>query len=205
MTTIDKELLKRLPRTFVPALNEQLDKWDLLFPVEQRTIRNQLDYLAGLSPGDFDGLFRPVKDVEAKMQLPAWEASRRISISETSLLVRSPYYPQWRSEVEKVFARIDDGIEARKSRKPRRSVVVCLLPAGLPRPAGIPWPRLDRAGRTFALRAPLSDGAEQFLLALARHTDSAADAAERTWVFETGDALNRTLPSGADGLTRLDR
>jgi hypothetical protein len=204
MTTIDKELLQRLPRTFVPALNEQLDKWDLLFPVEQRTLQNQLDYLAGLSPGDFDGLFRPVKDVEAKMHLPAWEASsRRISISETSLLVRSPYYPQWRSEVEKVFAQVDDGIEARKSRKPRRSVVACLLPAGLPLPAGPLWPRLDRAGRTLPLRAAFSDGAEQFLLALARHTDSAADPAERTWVFETGDALSRTLASGADGLTLL--
>ena len=203
MTTIDKELLKRLPRTFVPALNEQLDKWDLLFPVEQRTIRNQLDYLAGLSPGDFDGLFRPVKDVEAKMQLPAWEASRRISISETSLLVRSPYYPQWRSEVEKVFAQIDDGIEARKSRKPRRSVVACLLPAGLPLPAGSPWPRLDRAGRTLVLRAPFSDGAEQFLLALARHTDTAADPVERTWIFESGDAFSRILPSAADGPTLL--
>jgi len=204
MTAIDKDLLKRLPRTFVPALNEQFDKWDLLFPVEQRTLQNQLDYLAGLSSGDFDGLFRPVKDLEAKMQLPAWEASsRRISISETSLLVRSPYYPQWRSEVEKIFARIDDGIEARKSRKPRRSVVACLLPAGLPLPAGIPWPRLAQAGRTIALRAAFSDGAEQFLLALARHTDSAADPAERTWIFETGDALSRTLPSGAEGLTLL--
>ena len=39
MTAIDKELLKRLPRTFVPSLNEQLEKWDLLFPVEQRTLR----------------------------------------------------------------------------------------------------------------------------------------------------------------------
>jgi len=34
-------------RTFVPALNEQIDKWDRLFPVEQRTLRDQLDYLAG--------------------------------------------------------------------------------------------------------------------------------------------------------------
>jgi len=204
MTTIDKELLQRLPRTFVPALNEQLDKWDLLFPVEQRTLRNQLGYLAGLSPRDFDGLFRPVKDLEAKMHLPAWEASsRRISISETSLLVRSPYYPQWRSEVEKVFARIDDGIEAGKSRKSRRSVVACLLPAGLPLPAGPLWPRLAPAGRTLTLRAPFGDGADQFLLALARHTGSAADPAERTWVFETGDALSRTLPSGADGVTLL--
>ena len=41
MIEIDKELLKRLPRTFVPALNEQLNKWDLLFPAEQRAINRQ--------------------------------------------------------------------------------------------------------------------------------------------------------------------
>ena len=103
------------------------------------------------------------------MQLPAWkDSSARISISETSLLVRSPYYPQWRSEVEKVFARIDAGVEAAKGRKRRRSVVVCLLPAGLPLPAGNPWPRLAQAGRTLALRTAFGDGAEKFLLALAR-------------------------------------
>jgi hypothetical protein len=204
MSPIDKAVLKRLPRTFVPSLNEQLDKWDLLFPVEQRTLTNQFDYLAGLSAGDFDGLFRAVKDVEAKMQLPPWEASSgRISISETSLLVRSPYYPQWRSEVERVFAKIDTGVEAAKGRKRRRSVVACVLPAGLPLPAGMPWPRLAQEGRTLALHAPFRDGAEQFLQALARHTDSAADPAERTWVFETGDAQSRRLASGADGLTLL--
>ncbi len=204
MTAIDKELLQRLPRTFVPSVNEQLDKWDLLFPVEQRTLRNQLDYLAGLSPGDFDELFRPVKEVEAKMQLPGWEASgKRISISETSLLVRSPYYTQWRSEVEKVFAQINDEIEAKKSRKPRRNVVACLLPAGLPLPAGIPWPRLAQAGPTLTLRAPFNDGGERFLQALAGHTDPAADPAERTWVFEMGDEFSRTLAPAADGVTLL--
>ena len=204
MPPIDKAVLKRLPRTFVPSLNEQLDKWDLLFPVEQRTLTNQFDYLARLPAGEFDGLFRAVKDVEAKMQLPPWEASSgRISISETSLLVRSPYYPQWRSEVEKVFAKIDAGVEAAKGRKRRRSVVACVLPAGLPLPAGMPWPRLAQEGRTLALRTPFRDGADQFLQALARHTDSAADPAERTWVFETGDAQSRRLASGADGLTML--
>ena len=203
MDAIDKALLQRLPRTFVPALNEQFDKWDLLFPVEQRTLRNQMDYLAGLSAGDFDGLFRPLKDVEAKMQLPAWGASsKRISIADTSLLVRSPYYPEWRSEVEKVFTQIDNGVKARKSPKPRRSVVACVLPAGLPLPAGVPWPRLAQAP-ALALRTPFGAGAEQFLLALARHTDAAADPAERTWVFETGNALSRALAPVADGVTLL--
>jgi hypothetical protein len=204
MTAIDQELLQRLPRTFVPALNEQLDKWDLLFPGEQRTLRNQLDYLAGLSPSDFAELFRPVKDVEARMQLPAWEpSSRRIGISDTSVLVRSPYYPQWRSEVEKIFARIDNGVEGGKRRRSRRSVVACLLPAGLPLPAGVLWPRLAQEGPALALRAAFGDGAEQFLLALARHMDSAAHPAERTWVFETGDSLSRTFGPSADGVTLL--
>lgn len=204
MKAIDRELLKRLPRTFVPALNEQLNKWDLLFPAEQRVLQDQLDYLAGLPARDFDELLRPIKDVDAKMQLPAWEASSgRIGISDTSLLVRSPYYPQWRSEVEKVFARIDDAIEASKSRKPRRSVVVCVLPAGLPLPPGSPWVRLATAGRTLELRTPFGAGADQFLHSLARHTDSALEPVERTWVFEAGDGLSRTLAQGTDGLTVL--
>ena len=194
MITIDKELLKRLPRTFAPALNEQLGKWDLLFPVEQRTLKGQLDYLAGLSASDFDGLFRPVKDVEAKMQLPAWEASSgRISIADTSLLVRSPYYPQWRAEVEKVFAQI----EAADRHEPRRSVLVCLLPAGCPPP------KLALAGRTLTLPAAFSAGAAQFWQALARGAGSAADPAERTWVFEAGDGVSRSLASGTEGLTLL--
>jgi hypothetical protein len=204
MKAIDRDLLKRLPRTFVPALNEQLNKGDLLFPAEQRVLQGQLAYLAGLTPRDFDELFRPVKDIEAKMRLPAWEVGGdRLSISDTSLLVRSPYYPQWRSEVEKVFARIDDAIETAKSRKPRRSVVVCVLPAGLPFPPGSPWLRPETAGRTLELRTPFGAEADQFLRSLARHADSALEPAERTWVFEAGDGLSRSLAQGTEGLTVL--
>ncbi len=202
MITIDKDLLKRLPRTFVPALHEQLNKWDLLFPAEQRALSQQLDYLAAMPARDLDQLFGPVKAVEAEMQLPAWDSSSdRISISDTSLLVRSPYYPQWRSEVEKIFARIDDGIKAAGGRKSRRSVIVCVLPAGLPAAPGPP--SLGQACRTLELRTPFGAGAEQFLRSLALHTDSAADAGERAWVFEAGDALSRTLAPGTDGLTVL--
>jgi hypothetical protein len=204
MIRIDKELLKRLPRTFVPALNEQLSQWELLFPVEQRTLQSQLDYLAGLPTRDFEELFGPVKAVEAKMQLPAWDSSSgRFSISDTSLLVRSPYYPQWRSEVEKAFARIDDGIQAKGGRKPRRNVVVCLLPAGLPLPSGPVWPRLAQTGRTLELRAAFGEGGRQLLRALARHTDSAADPAERTWIFEAGEGLGRALAADTEGITAL--
>jgi len=43
MNPVSPELLARLPRTFVPALNEQIKNWDLLFPAERRTIGAQID------------------------------------------------------------------------------------------------------------------------------------------------------------------
>ena len=39
------DLLRKLPPTFVPALNEQFRNWDLLFPAERRTISAQMDWL----------------------------------------------------------------------------------------------------------------------------------------------------------------
>ena len=203
MKAIDRKLLKRLPSTFVPALTEQLNKWDLLFLAEQRALQDQVDYLAGLPARAFDELFRPVKDLEARMRLPArGGGGDRISISETSALVRSPHYPQWRSEVEKIFARIDDAIAASRSRETRKSAIVCILPAGLPQPPGSPWSGLA-ASRILQLHTPFSAEADQFLLSLARHTDSTKEAAERTWVFEAGEKLNRSLAQATDGVTVL--
>ena len=203
MRTIPKELLDRLPATFVPALNEQLNKWDLLFPAEQRTLQQQLDYLAGLPAGDFGQLLRPVKDVEAKMRLPAWDGAARIGISDTSVLVRSPYYPQWRAEVEKVFARIDDAIAASTSRRTRKNVVVCMLPAGLLLASGSPWGRSASGGRTVELTTTFGAGAAELLESLARRTARALESVERTWVLDAGEGLSRRLAPALDGLTVL--
>jgi hypothetical protein len=204
MKAIDRELLKRLPRTFAPALNEQLNKWDLLFPAEQRVLQDQLAYLAGLPAPDFDALFRPVKDVEAKMSLPAWNgAADRISISDTSVLVRSRYYPQWRLEVEKVFAGIDDSIAASTNRRTRKKVVVCILPAGLPFASGSPWSRRGSAGRAVELATTFGEGAAELLESLARRTAPALEPVERTWVLDAGEGLGRKLAPALEGLTML--
>ena len=139
----------------LPALNEQMRGWNLLFPTEQRTIRAQLDWLARLPSAPFDQLFEPVKQLEARMDLPAWNlSSERLSIDDTSILVRSPYYPQWRAAVEKVFEQIDAGVhEGRAQALPNR-LLVCTLPAGLPLPSGPIWPGLEKQGRWIPLQAP---------------------------------------------------
>jgi hypothetical protein len=203
MTTIDKELLKRLPRTFVPALNEQLDKWELLFPCEQRLIRDQLEYLGGLPAKELEGLLKPVNQIEARMQLPAWDVtSGRITVSETSALVRSPLYSQWRQEVESVFARINEALEALKS-KPANKVLVCTLPAGLPLAGGPLWPDLAARGQTVKLETDFGGVQSELLRALVNSARREAEPVERAWVLEFGPGLATSPGSSPQGLTWL--
>ena len=182
----DRELLERLPRTFVPALNEQMRGWDLLFPAEQRSIRAQLDWLARLPAAEFEKLFAPVKQLEARMDLPSWGlAAARLSINDTSILVRSPYYPQWRAAVAKVFEQIDAGIRNGRAQAPPNRLLICSLPAGLPLDAGPVWPRLEKQGRWIPLQAPFGKMLEPLVDAVAtRKPRPETEPIERTWAFE---------------------
>jgi hypothetical protein len=194
----DRELLARLPRTFVPALNEQMRGWDLLFPAEQRTIRTQLDWLARLPSAPFDKLFEPVKQLEARMDLPAWNLlSERLSIDDTSILVRSPYYPQWRAAVEKVFEQVDRGIHDGRTEALPNRLLACVLPAGLPLPSGPIWPRLEKQGRWIPLEAPFGTMLEPLVGAVAtRKPRPEADPLERTWALECGSRITQ-MPAAA--------
>jgi hypothetical protein len=55
---LSKGLLKRLPLTFLPFVNQQLNQWDYLFPNERQSVERLLLYVASLSPEQSDGLFR---------------------------------------------------------------------------------------------------------------------------------------------------
>ena len=191
MVRIDKELLARLPRTFVPALNEQMRNWDLLFPAEQRSIGAQLDWLARLPGADFDKLFQPIKQLEARMDLPRWDlAAERVSINETSILVRSPYYPQWRAQVERVFEQIDAGVETERKAVPPNRLLLCVLPPGLPLPSAPLWPPLEKKGRWLALDAPFAAMMEPLVAAVAaRNPPAEVEPIERTWVIEYGSRI----------------
>ena len=189
------ELIRRLPATFAPALNDQFRQWTLLFPAEQRQLRAQLDWLYGLPRGEFDELFARLIDIEKHMALPRWDPNAAgLSVRDTGILARSPLYPQWRAEVERVFSRIDDGIQHTGLETLPR-LVVCILPSRIPLGDQPLWPDLDKDGLWFSMDRPFGDILPSFMSAIAgRACSRALEAVERTWVFESDRRL-----SGAGG------
>src|SRR5271165_6976043 len=47
---LSKGLLNRIPLTFLPFVNQQLNQWDYLFPNERQSVERLLIYVASLSP-----------------------------------------------------------------------------------------------------------------------------------------------------------
>ncbi|MCW5977967.1 MAG: hypothetical protein KIT09_07805 [Bryobacteraceae bacterium] len=180
---VAKELLDKLPRTFLPVLNQQLKDWDLLFPAEQRPIRATLDYLGRLDDSEREALLSPVKALEKRMNLPGWTAAKdHLGIEDTSVLARSPLYPEWRVEVEKLFDNINASVELPKSNK----VVVSVLPAGLPLESAPLWPNLARRGRWIQLDRSFRSGLDAMVTSLARRPAAPdSEPVEHTWVLES--------------------
>jgi hypothetical protein len=183
--SVYKELLSKVPRTFVPSLNEQFRRWDFLFPSAQRTLKAQLDWLAGLSAPDFQKLFAPLIEVESRMELPKWQPqSVGIGMQDAGLLARSPHYGEWRSEVAKVFAQIDEATASLNpfARIPR--LLVCSLPPGLP-VKGELWPDLAPRGKWLALAEPPLKWDRSMVSVLAhRRLPTGMEEDEGTWIVE---------------------
>jgi predicted component of type VI protein secretion system len=100
-TALSNGLLKRLPITFLPFVNQQLNQWDHLFPNERQSIERLLLYVAGLSPEQSASLFRDVVEIEEKMGVRQWEFSTtEQTILNSSQLARSPYFQDWRRAVQ---------------------------------------------------------------------------------------------------------
>lgn len=180
-----RELISRLPRTFAPSFNDQLARWDLLFPAEQREFEAQVEWLARQPPAEFKRLFAPVADLESRMDLPRFDASKGMSVTDAGILARSPLYPRWRAEVEKVFGAVDQGIGASLGLNPIPRLLACILPPGLPFGKDPLWPDLAKNGTWIALRRPLGDVLPRFTAAIAgRKRPKELDDAESTWIFE---------------------
>ena len=185
-------LLTRLPATFVPVLNEQLANWDQLFPAEQRPIRTSMEYLDSLPEEEFRSLLGPIFDLEAKMDLASWSEDRsRLSIQDTSRLARSPHYPQWRVEVERLFESIQRATaKAEDPARDRNKLVVNIMPAGLPMDSGQRWQRMARHGRWHQLSEPFGAGLYPLVSALAaRESHLATEPIEHTWILESTTEL----------------
>jgi hypothetical protein len=176
-------VLHRLPRTMAASMNEQLARRGLLFPVERRLLMSRLDWLESLEPAQFDRLFAPLKSIEARMQLsPRPKDDQAFSIENTAIIARSPLYPEWRREAERVFAAIDDGAEKSHPSPSFPRLLFCVLPAGLPAAAD-PWKDAPPGGMRVSLEAEFGAVQSDLLAAIARRKrPQELEPIEWTWI-----------------------
>ena len=53
-------VLKRIPLTFLPFVNQQLNQWNYLFPNERQSVESLLVFVESLSPDQSSALFGQV-------------------------------------------------------------------------------------------------------------------------------------------------
>jgi hypothetical protein len=150
---LDNGVLKRIPVTFLPFVNQQLREWDFLFPNERQSVEHLLLYVASLPTEQSSELLRNVVELEVKMEVRKWNFSTtEQTIENASLLARSPYYQEWRSAVQAVFDAADRHAQ-RAANAPVTSNRLILL--DIPRPlemsASDPWRRWQKIGRPIEL------------------------------------------------------
>jgi hypothetical protein len=217
-----KGLLKRLPRTFLPFVNQRLHEWDYQFPYERQSVLRFLVYVSGLSEEEFSSLFRDVAQLEEKMGVRHWPFSTtEETIQNSSLLARSAYFQQWRRAVQAVFDVVEQRgprMDAASGRTGRR-LVLLVLPRPLPLDAAEVWHKWQGIGRplklapaasgetnsfseTLVAGIPRADGgrSEGLLdVVMSRPEASPAD----TWICDAGSSLVDTAlkraPAGAGG------
>jgi len=202
-------LLKRLPLTFLPFVNQQLNQWNYLFPNERRSVERLLLFVASLSPDESAALFHDVVELEDKMGVRHWEFSTaEQTILNSSQLARSPYFQEWRQAVQAVF----DAAERHALKtsgvadKSQKRLVLLDIPQALPLDPATVWRRWLGIGKPVKLdlaqsgehRSPM-----EFLLAGASggHSRGVLDAARcrpgttsaDTWVVDAGKGLYDTV------------
>ncbi len=206
---LSKGLLKRLPLTFLPFVNQQLNQWDYLFPNERQSVERLLLYVASLTPEQSSLLFRNVTELEEKMGVRHWDFSTaEQTILNSSQLARSPYFQEWRQAVQAVFDAADHhALETGGApAKSKRRLVLLDIPQPLPVDVATVWRRWLGIGKPVKLdltpsgdwRSPM-----EFLLggAAGGHSQGVLDAARNrpdaspadTWVVDAGKALADTV------------
>jgi hypothetical protein len=232
---MNKGVLKRMPLTFLPFVNQQLNRWNYLFPNERQSVERLLLYVEGLSPEQSTGLFRPVVELEDKMGVRHWEFStKEQTILNSSQLARSPYFQEWRQAVQAVFDAADQHAvkTTGAADKAMNKLVLLDIPRQLPVDAASIWSRWLGVGRPVKLDLSLSSerlspmdalltgvpnlngGRSPGVLDAARNRSGSSSA--DTWVVDAGtklaDAVIAHEPAGPGaakpillGYARLDR
>ena len=220
---LNRGLLKRLPLTFLPFVNQRLREWDYQFPYERLSILRLLVYVASLNEQDFSSLFRKVFQLEEKMGVRHWQqfSTAEQTIENSSLLARSPYFQEWRRAVQGVFDAVEQHgpkMENASGAAGRR-LVLLVLPRPLPLDPAQVWAKWQGIGRTVKLDlttlgetrtlsetilagAPATDGGRsEGLLDVVLRRPEAPPA--DTWICDAGNSLVESVlkrePPGAAG------
>jgi len=151
---LSRGLLNRIPLTFLPFVNQQLNQWDYLFPIERQSVERLLLYVASLSPEQSADLFRSVVELEDKMGVRHWQFSTtEQTIQNSSQLASSQYFQDWRRAVQAVFDAADahalENAGASNNSGPR--LVLLGIPQNLPVDKTRIWHIWQGAGRTIKL------------------------------------------------------
>ncbi|MDE3188689.1 MAG: hypothetical protein KGM96_14345 [Acidobacteriota bacterium] len=213
-SALSQGLLKRLPLTFLPFVNQQLHQWEYLFPNERQSVERLLLFVASLTPQQSSLLFRDVVQLEEKMGVSRWQFSTsEQTIRNSSELARSPYFQDWRRAVQAVFDQADQHALSTKAAGAASAnrLVLLEIPQPLPLDAASAWKHWQGIGKPLKLElAPSAprQSSLQFLLAGAtsgglldavRTRPEAAPA--DTWVVDAARSLTDAVlardPSGA--------
>jgi hypothetical protein len=217
---LEHNLLKKLPLTFRPYFNQEIQSWTFKFPYERLYLERVVGFLDALPPDQFELLFRPVRRLESQMNLDQRSFSlQEQTIEGASVLARSPHYSEWRQEVNKIFERIHlSALEQEQARMAGLNRLLLLVfPATLPvdpNDLARRWPesqlkQLSRSGSSKAILQSRNqpDGARApgFLEEFAARAERAPGD---VWLIEAGTNLRELLPGlgpGPDGQARAIR
>lgn len=219
---IDAGVLVRLPLTFLPFVNQQINQWQFLFPNERHSVERLLTYVSTLSPAQSSALFRDVVQLEDKMGVHQWQFSTaEQTIQNSSQLARSPYFQQWRRAVQAVFDAADLNASANdgKGSSAQNRLILLSLPQALPLNAETAWRKWAQTGKRIKLdltslpagRSALNqlllgstdvhglrhDG----LLPLAKARPAATNA--DTWIIDGGRSLVESIRDASGGHVQL--
>lgn len=234
-SALDKGVIQRLPLTFLPFVNQQLNQWEYLFPNERQSVQRLLLYVASLDSGQSAACFQEVNELERKMGVRQWKSfsTTEQTIENSSLLARSPYFQDWRRAVQAVFDAADSyakstGAEAAAGNR----LVLMEIPRPLEVDAATTWRRWQQIGTPLNLQlgagsqrrgtletllAGNSDESNQNLPGLlSAMKDQRRKAAADTWIIEAGHSsveavleAQRSEPADSNPIllsyARLDR
>lgn len=143
--------IARLPLTMQPALNHQVSTWNDLFPFEQKRAADFLHALSLFHSSELEALTRNLRELEQKMDVTHWGFSiSSDTMKNASQLARSPYYLEWRREVQRVFSAIDSRSSAETGTVASR-LLLLILPDSLPMASLTSQKTWDPRGAEYAI------------------------------------------------------